>query len=233
MVAVIGDIHGCYYTLVELYNKIKSKYAEISIYSVGDLVDRGMNSFEAVEFIKQNNIKFTVGNHDLMFYYFFKQPTHPIGQSWIYNGSDTTLDSYGSHMDKVNEHLDFIINAQLFFDLKDCFISHAGISSYYQKQFKKGALTDLKKLNKVLTKDLSFEHSVIWSRDVLMNLGKLQIVGHTRQNEVYHDKKSNVLYIDTSPFSGNKLSAVIIEKSKLVDTLSVSTLENDLSEQYL
>jgi len=232
MVAVIGDIHGCYYTLVELYNTIKSKYPDIPIYSVGDLVDRGNNSFEAVEFVKKNDIKFTVGNHDLMFYYFFKQPTHPIGQSWIYNGSETTLDSYGRHMDKVNEHLEFLINAPLFIDLDDCFISHAGISSYYQKQFKKGALVDLEKLNKVLDKDLGGEHSVIWSRDVLMNLGKLQIVGHTRQQDVYHDEKSDALYIDTSPFTGNKLSAVILEKSKLIETLSVATIENDLNEQY-
>jgi serine/threonine protein phosphatase 1 len=232
MVAVIGDIHGCYYTLVELYNKIKSKYPDIPIYSVGDLVDRGNNSFETVEFIKKNEIKFTAGNHDLMFYYFFKKPTHPIGQSWIYNGSETTLDSYGNHMEKVNEHLDYIINAPLFIDLDDCFISHAGISSYYQKQFKKGALVDLEKLNKVLNNDIGSEHSVIWSRDVLMNLGKLQIVGHTRQQEVYHDEKSDALYIDTSPFTGNKLSAVLIEKSKVIETFTVTTLENDLNEQY-
>lgn len=232
MVAVIGDIHGCYNTLVELYDKIKSKYADITVYSVGDLVDRGNNSFEVVEFIKQKEIKFTAGNHDLMFYYFFKKPTHPIGQSWIFNGSDTTLDSYSSHMDKVNEHLEFIINAPLFIDLDDCFISHAGISSYYQKQFKKGALVNLEKLNKVLNKDISSEHSVIWSRDVLINLGKLQIVGHTRQEEVYHDEKSDALYIDTSPFTGNKLSAVIIENSKLIETLSITTMENDLNEKY-
>ena len=232
MVAVIGDIHGCFYTLTELYNKIKSKYPDIPVFSVGDLVDRGNNSFEVVEFVKEKEIQFTAGNHDLMFYYFFKRPTHPIGQSWIYNGSETTLDSYSSQMDKVNGHLEYIINAPLFIDLDDCFISHAGISSYYQKQLKKGALEDPEKLNKVLNKDLNSEHSVIWSRDVLMNLGKLQIVGHTRQQDVYHDEKSDALYIDTSPFTGNKLSAVLIEKSKLVDTIDVTTSENDLNEQY-
>jgi len=232
MVAVIGDIHGCYYTLVELYDIIKSKYPDIPVYSVGDLVDRGNNSFETVDFVKQNDIKFTAGNHDLMFYYFFKKPTHPIGQSWIYNGSETTLDSYSSHMDKVNEHLEFINNAPLLIDLDDCFISHAGISSYYQKQFKKGALVDLEKLNKVVSEDLNSEHSVIWSRDVLLNLGKLQIVGHTRQQEVTHDEKSDALYIDTSSFSGNKLSAVLIDNSKLVETLTVNTLESDLNERY-
>ncbi len=31
MVAVIGDVHGCYYTLKELVDKIKNKYPNIKI----------------------------------------------------------------------------------------------------------------------------------------------------------------------------------------------------------
>jgi len=66
-----------------------------------------------------------------------------------------------------------------------------------------------------------------------MNLGKLQIVGHTRKEEIYHDEKSDALYIDTSPFTGNKLSAVLIKKSKVIETLNVTTIESDLNEQYV
>ena len=55
MIAVIGDIHGCYLTLVELYEQILKKYPDIKVYSVGDLVDRGNKSFEVMEFIIENN----------------------------------------------------------------------------------------------------------------------------------------------------------------------------------
>ena len=48
MVAVIGDVHGCYYTLKQLVEKIKAKYPDISIYCVGDLVDRGNFSCEVI-----------------------------------------------------------------------------------------------------------------------------------------------------------------------------------------
>ena len=59
MVAVIGDIHGCYNTLVKTYDEVKAKYPDIEIFSVGDLVDRGKFSFEVMEFIKSKKIKFT------------------------------------------------------------------------------------------------------------------------------------------------------------------------------
>ena len=223
MVAVMGDIHGCFNTLVKTHEEVKTKYPDIEIYSVGDLVDRGKFSFEVVEFIKTNKIKFTAGNHDLMFYYFISQPAHPIGKSWIYNGSEMTMESYSNHMTKMRDHLAFIKKAPLFFNLKDCFISHAGISSFYKRSVKKNILEKPEELDELLHEDLNSQHSVIWSRDVLMNLGKLQIVGHTRFNDVYTDATANALYIDTSACSGNKLTAVIIEENKLVDTISVDT----------
>ena len=35
MVAVIGDVHGCYQTLKQLVENIRTKYPGISIYCVG------------------------------------------------------------------------------------------------------------------------------------------------------------------------------------------------------
>ena len=72
MVAVIGDIHGCLNTLKDLVYRIRQKYPAINIFSVGDLVDRGNFSYEVIEFIIEEKINFTAGNHDLMFYYFFE-----------------------------------------------------------------------------------------------------------------------------------------------------------------
>ena len=229
MVAVIGDIHGCFYTLKKLYEEVRNRYPDIQIYSVGDLVDRGKFSYEVVEFIRSNNIRFTKGNHDLMFYYFTTHPNHPIGKAWIYNGCETTMESYESDLSKMRDHFTFIIKAPLFFNLKDCFISHAGISSYYTKRFKNDILKKTDGLEELLTKELNSMHGVIWTRDQLINLGKLQVVGHTIFPEIYHDKKSNVLYIDTSAFAGNKLSAVIIDKNKMIDSISVETVPVDIA----
>jgi serine/threonine protein phosphatase 1 len=229
MIAVIGDIHGCFNTLRQLYSLVLKKYPDISFYSVGDLVDRGNYSYEVVEFIKKNKITFVAGNHDYMFYYFIKHPSSPMGRSWVYNGSEKTLDSYSNRFAEMQRHLNYIIRAPLTLDLFDCFISHAGISSYYSRKLGKKPLANREKMKNIVESDLNNDHGILWTRDKLLNLGKLQIVGHTRFEDVYHDKSGNALYIDTAACSGNKLSAVIVNESKLIDIISVATDPMDIS----
>jgi serine/threonine protein phosphatase 1 len=228
MIAVIGDIHGCFFTLEKLYNKIISSYPGIPICSVGDLVDRGKYNYEVVEFIKKNRITFTAGNHDLMFYYFIKNPSSPLGRSWIYNGSETTLDSYSNRFKEMNLHLNFIIKAPLILNLDDCFISHAGISSYYSRKLGKNPLDDMDKFKKIVEPELNSEHGILWTRDKLMNLEKLQVVGHTSFEDVFYEKSSNAVYVDTRVYAGNKLSAAIIDKNNIIETLSIETDQRDI-----
>lgn len=228
MVAVIGDIHGCFHTLEKLYKEIRSRFPDIDVYSVGDLVDRGNFSYEVVDFLRKNNIRFTAGNHDLMFYYYITHPGHPIGKPWTYNGCETTIESYENNISKMRDHFTFINRAPLFFNLEDCFISHAGISSFYSKRFKNDILTRTEELEEVLNDELDSMHGVLWTRDKLMNLGKLQVVGHTIFRDIHYEKKSNTLYIDTSAFAGNKLSAAIIENNRMIKSLSVDTVEIDI-----
>jgi serine/threonine protein phosphatase 1 len=228
MLAVIGDVHGCYHTLARLYSVIQQNYPDIPVYCVGDLVDRGRYSFETVEFIWKNKISFTAGNHDYMFYYFIKHPSSALGRSWVYNGSESTLNSYSSKYAEMNRHLRYIINAPLIMNLNDCFISHAGISNHYSRKLGKNPLSDISKLKEIVESELNSDHGVLWTRDRLLNLGKLQIVGHTRFDEILYDEKANALYIDTAACSGNKLSAVIINENELIETISIKTIQLDI-----
>jgi serine/threonine protein phosphatase 1 len=228
MVAVIGDIHGCYFTLRELFDKVKGKYPSIKVYSVGDLVDRGNFSYEVIEFIKSQGIRFTPGNHDYMFYYYIKQLHNKMAEAWLYNGYEKTIESYGRHNEEVSKHLDLIMRAPLYFNLKDCFISHAGISKYYESILPEYYQSDLSILENFIRNDLDKSDSILWARGELLNIGKLQVVGHTRRNEVEYKKENNVVYIDTSVYLMNKLSAVIIEDNVVIDILSVRTKAKDI-----
>ena len=230
MIAVIGDIHGCYHTLIELVGRIKRNYPGAQIYCVGDLVDRGNYSFETVDFVIKEGIITTSGNHDFMFYYFITDPDNDIGKSWIFNGYETTLASYSNRQDKIVEHLNYIINLPLYINLYDCFISHAGVSSYFKKQLTPNPLNDEDKFDKIIKDNIHNEHGIIWNREELLDLGKLQLVGHTRQENVNHLKFNNTAYIDTSVYTGNKLSAVIVEEGKIIDTLYVKTFPLDIEK---
>ncbi|MEO8398767.1 MAG: metallophosphoesterase [Ignavibacteriaceae bacterium] len=229
MIAVIGDIHGCFNTLKALIKKIKEKYSDIKIYSVGDLIDRGNFSFEVLEFVIKENIIFTCGNHDIMFYYFIKFPKHPLGKIWLYNGSETTLLSYQDRVEKIDSHLSQILKAPLFIDHEDCFISHAGISKYYKAKLPQNILENLDSVEELMREQIASEHGILWTRDELINLGKLQIIGHTRKEDVVINKNNNTVYIDTSVYTGNKLTVVIVNKGEIIDQISVPTFEIDIN----
>lgn len=229
MIGIIGDIHGCFNTLRELVNIIKSKYPGIELYSVGDLVDRGNFSCEVLDFIIEQDIKFTPGNHDYMFYYFMKRPDSVFAGSWLYNGYENTLKSYENQYEKLGKHLEFIKSAPLFFDLEDCFVSHAGISVAYRSMLPEKPINDTAKLEKIVSETLESESGILWTRDELLNIGKLQVVGHTRKNEILINEKSNAVYIDTSAYAGNKLTAVIIAKGIIKDTFSTPTNGKDVT----
>jgi serine/threonine protein phosphatase 1 len=232
MIAVIGDIHGCLYTLQSLIDQIRKKYPSIEIYTVGDLVDRGNFSYEVIELIKSENIKFTPGNHDYMMYYFIKNPTHEFGKPWPYNGYETTLMSYNDHFDKLPEHLDLIIKNPLYYNIEDCFISHAGISKSMKSQLPDNFKDDFKWLDEIASSNLNCEDGILWSRKSLLNIGKLQVVGHTIKKEVTLLEKSNAVYIDTGAFLGNKLCAVIVENNRVTDLLEERTHNSDIRRDY-
>ncbi|MDR3609884.1 MAG: metallophosphoesterase [Ignavibacteriaceae bacterium] len=230
MIAVIGDIHGCFYTLKDLVDKIRSTYPQAAIYCVGDLVDRGNFSLETIDFIRNQGIIATSGNHDLMFYYSLTDPDNEIGKCWVFNGCETTMASYSNQQDKVAEHLNYVANLPLYINLEDCFISHAGVSTFFNDDLSPYPLSDEIKFHDLIKTNINREHGIIWNREHLMDLGKLQIVGHTRQNNVNHLKSNNVAYVDTSVYTGNKLSSVIVEEGKIINTLSVNTFPRDIEK---
>lgn len=228
MVAVIGDIHGCYHTLVELYNRIREKYSRIPIYTVGDLVDRGNHSYEVIKFVLDEKILFTPGNHDYMFYHFFKDPSSVFARSWIYNGNEMTLESYEEHEEALFQHIDVIKSAPLYYNLEDCFISHAGISKDFKNFLPTNFKENLSVLDEIIFSSYRNDNGVLWTRNQLLDIGKMQVVGHTKQKEIVFDESANALYIDTGACVGNNLSAVIIEKNEVIEVLSQKTNLNDI-----
>lgn len=232
MVAVIGDVHGCFNTLKALAEKIRTKYPDILIYCVGDLVDRGNFSEQVIDYIITENIYCTLGNHDYMFFCNMREPFSLMARSWNYNGAETTLISYRDKNDIMDKHLDFINCLPLFYNLDDCFISHAGLSAKYKSHISDGVKDD-KELTEILMKDLDNQDSILWTRGNLLNIGKLQIVGHTHKKELHHDLASNTMYIDTTAYGNNKLTAVIIQDNKCIKIIEEKSDIDDVNKNWI
>lgn len=63
---VVGDIHGCFDALCEQMDAVNFNPLVDRIFSVGDLVDRGEQSLDATDWIKQPWFHAVRGNHEQM-----------------------------------------------------------------------------------------------------------------------------------------------------------------------
>jgi serine/threonine protein phosphatase 1 len=60
---VIGDIHGCYAELIELFARVNLVETDLLV-SLGDIVDRGADSIKVYDLLKDRpNTIVLMGNH--------------------------------------------------------------------------------------------------------------------------------------------------------------------------
>ena len=121
-----------------------------------------------------------------------------------------------------------IKNSPLYFNIPDCFISHAGISIQYDKFLPKNFKENLDILDQFIMNDLRSDRGILWTRDPLLDIGKLQVIGHTKQQEITLVEDSHSVYIDTGACVGNKLSAIIVHESNIIETIDEKTHLNDI-----
>lgn len=89
---VIGDVHGRFDLLTKLVDALPQN---MSILCVGDLIDRGDQSKDVLEFVKDTGtITPLMGNHEQLLLNFMKSP-ETGGRRWLRNGGLQTLESFG------------------------------------------------------------------------------------------------------------------------------------------
>ncbi|RAX57334.1 hypothetical protein CCZ01_06445 [Helicobacter monodelphidis] len=65
MLYAIGDVHGCYKSLVALLKKINPKVSD-EVYFVGDAVNKGVDSAKVMKLIREQGYQLVLGNHEKM-----------------------------------------------------------------------------------------------------------------------------------------------------------------------
>lgn len=208
---VIGDIHGCYYTLLDLVVKLP-KNARLIF--VGDLCDRGLHTKEVIDFVIENNYEVVLGNHDD---YMITHIIESINNKnkyirWKdedYMGGAQTLLSYKDDIHHIEKHLNFLMSLPRYLEIDNYFITHGFALPYYKNRDKNSSHIGLLK-NRIDDED---EWGHDWEKN-WRDYNVTNIFGHTDYKEVEIGK--NYYGIDTGCVYGGKLTAIKLGKMNII-----------------
>lgn len=217
---VIGDIHGEYDKLKELYNKIivhRDAYNKIgaSLCFVGDYIDRGPDSNSVLGFVRSlvdsnpkdlgwdQRVVALMGNHELMAF--------TDKESWILNGGIQTYKSYGDDYWAFFKHPDYqwIKKLPKYYVQGKVAVAHAGIDD-----------------SELRAEDHSID-DLLWSRKLRMHehdIYKYTVHGHTPMKEPI--VASCVAYIDTGAVFGGKLTCLYIPDTDNPDSEDMRLIQS-------
>ena len=93
---IVGDIHGHYDKLMAALEAAGFSDSD-TLYSVGDLFDRGLENLKVFQFCKSlgNRFKPVFGNHDIYSFQYLKDDLDELTRlTWFHNGGGTTLHEF-------------------------------------------------------------------------------------------------------------------------------------------
>ena len=192
---VIGDIHGCLAPLKALMAKLPLR-REDELLFIGDYIDRGPDAKGVVDYVLElrkscpGKVICLTGNHEWMLL------NHLDGSdtvSWLLNGGEATLASYGGEDKVPHGHLEFFHSLPPFHRTDDYLFVHAGIRPGVP-------------LEAQTTEDM------LWiRREFYLYPGRFEppvVFGHTPLREVF--KREDRIGIDTGCVYGGKLTCLVL-----------------------
>ncbi|MDD5393735.1 MAG: metallophosphoesterase [Thiothrix sp.] len=225
---VVGDIHGSFTALESLLQQIHFAPAHDRVFSVGDLIDRGTESYRAIEFLNYPWFHAIMGNHEQM----LLDANHDeiMRESWIDNNGG----AWWQRIPPALQSRIYQIIAQLpvAFEVATANgqigIVHADIPY----------ATSWKDFIQALNRDSDIVEYALWSRkrykNICMTGGSspiegidLVVFGHTPLTQPLH--VANMYYIDTgAPFRDEaglgKLTLLEIQPQLAIHQLDTRTL---------
>jgi len=205
---VVGDIHGCFHALETELRLIDFDESKDRLFSVGDLVDRGPASQDALDWIAKPWFHAVRGNHeDIAMQYFNGKWTE---DSYFSNGGDWFIRMSRERQKMFVDTFDTLPYA-IDIKTKDGLIGvvHAECGNNWEDFcfFLDNPETGSRARN--------LEDLALWSRDKISYKDNTPVsgvhkvyVGHTPIREV--KELGNVVYIDTGCFYTGRLTVVEI-----------------------
>lgn len=227
---IIGDVHGQLHQLGALLQQINHLYPDSPIVFAGDIPDRGHYSMECfdvvIALVRNGRARCIEGNHEEMFRdaLDYARKTGKFPEAWLHGHSNgqSCIDSYAiaaqsvRHSDIVAEvdrrgHYRFLKEELVpFIETDDLLITHAPIPATAGPGWRSSA------------------EALRWSflaghpeSGFAMDHGKLAVCGHISSRFTPFVRRwQNQVYLDSGAGFGGPLSAVYVERGKVINTLS-------------
>lgn len=204
---IYGDIHGCYDEFVLLRKKVNLKNDDIEV-CVGDIITKGKKSIETLRYIRKNNIKSVLGNHEDKIIRYLKHQKSLKKNPIVLDSEQQTI------INNLNlADIDYLNNMPLFIKFNNITIIHGGLSN--KNNLEKLSKSEKSRIlrTRYLDKDNNFifygkedSQSVFWA-DIYNGNQGFVVYGHQKFNKVKVNKYA--LGIDTGCVYGGQLTATI------------------------
>ena len=224
-ILAVGDVHGMYEKLKALMEIIQLNPAKDLLIFLGDYIDRGPQSLEALDYVMALNKQYPeraiplLGNHEVMClnYYRYKEQSksfmvdgldYEMAHVWLDNGGDETKKQFKKlKRQELRQRLRWMRQLSNHYQVDNFYFCHAGIQPFIPLEMQR-------------------EGDLLWMREGFFELydgraGTI-VIGHTSVQELKRKHwadgqlpttpqflENNIIMCDTGAFmEGGKLSCV-------------------------
>jgi len=232
---IIGDIHGMYERMIDVLDRAGFDREKDSLYSVGDICDRGNRNVDVISFLmKLRNFLPVAGNHDVWLYEYLSKMPDPY---WVsHNGGGNTFREFEgttpAFRNKVRKWLGEFPVARI---IDGYIIVHGGPATMKnEEELSRMGAFDMtveravrykmitgrtERVSQDITRDCLYLKSALFPERAAvgpLETGRTIICGHNVVKEVFRSEPYRLIDIDTGSFlEEGFLSVMDLDSGKL------------------
>ena len=200
---IVGDVHGCFNELMLLLEKAKYSPKEHRLILVGDLINKGPDSFKILKWFRKTKTETVIGNHEIKF----------IKAVESNQALPPSLEQLKKQMGtKLYDWIEWIKTWPLYIETEDFLVVHGGvIPGEHPSQSKPEYLINIRCWD-AETKTIHSSDYPAWHE--FYTASKLVVYGHWAKQGL--KVKNNSIGLDTGCVYGGQLTGVWLPDRKIV-----------------